>query len=136
MEAAKDDDVLFFNASAPDDELRVSACHASVFHIAPSRSMLTDALAQFLLKKRWSKWFLISGERNGDVAFADAVRASAKKFGAKIVEERVWDFGADARRVAQAEVPKLTQGVKYDVIVVADELGVFGEYLMLSLIHI
>jgi len=123
-------DVLFFNASAPDDDLRVSQCRANIFHIAPSRSMKSDALAQFLVKKRWSKWFLITGTREQDKAFADAVRGSATKYGAKIVEERVWDFGADARRVAQAEVPKLTQGVSYDVLIVADELGVFGEYLM------
>lgn len=126
----RDDEVLFFNASAPDDELRVSECRANIFHIAPSRSMKTDALAQFLVKKRWGNWFLISGTRDGDKAFAEAVRQSARKYGAKIVEERVWDFGADARRVAQAEVPKLTQGVSYDILIVADELGVFGEYLM------
>lgn len=126
----RDDEVLFFNASAPDDELRVSECRANIFHISPSRSMKTDALAQFLVKKRWGNWFLISGTRDGDKAFAEAVRQSARKYGAKIVEERVWDFGADARRVAQAEVPKLTQGVSYDILIVADELGVFGEYLM------
>lgn len=127
---AKDDAVLFFNVSAPDDDLRVDACRSNVLHIAPSRAMKTDALAQFLVKKRWNKWFLVVGERDGDKAFAEAVRRSATKFGAKIVEERTWDFGADARRVAQAEVPKLTQGVDYDVLVVADEIGVFGEYLM------
>lgn len=124
------DDVLFFNASARDDELRTKECRENVFHIVPSRSMYSDALAQFLVKKRWNKWFLITGPREGDKLFADAVRGSATKFGAKIVEERIWDFGADARRVAQAEVPKLTQGVKYDVLVVADEIGTFGEYLM------
>lgn len=129
-DAAEGEDVLFFNASAPDDDLRVSQCRANIFHIAPSRSMKTDALAQFLVKKRWSKWFLITGTRETDKAFADAVRGSATKYGAKIVEERVWDFGADARRLAQAEVPKLTQGVSYDVLIVADELGIFGEYLM------
>lgn len=129
-DAAKQDEVVFFNASATDDELRVSECRLNLFHVVPSRSMKTDALAQFLIKKRWNKWFLITGLRDGDKAFAAAVKQSAKKYGAKVVEERAWDFGADARRVAQAEVPKLTQGVKYDVLVVSDELGVFGEYLM------
>lgn len=129
-DAASGDDVLLFNASARDDELRTTSCRANILHIVPSRSMLTDALAQFLLKKRWSNWFLVVGERDRDQLFAAAIRQSAKKFGAKIVEERNWDFGADARRVAQAEVPKLTQGVRYDVLFVADELGVFGEYLM------
>lgn len=130
VDAAKNEPVLFFNSSAPDDDLRVGKCYASVFHIVPSRSMMTDALAQFLVKKQWRKWFLISGTREGDKAYAAALRNAAAKFGARIVEERSWDFGADTRRVAQAEVPHLTQGVTYDVIVVADEIGVFGEYLM------
>jgi len=127
---AKSDNVLFFNISARDDDLRFEACRANILHIAPSRAMMSDALAQFLVRKRWSNWFLVTGERNGDRLFAEAIRRSASKFGAKIVDERTWDFGADARRVAQAEVPVLTQGIDYDVLVVADELGVFGEYLM------
>lgn len=127
---AKADNVLFFNISARDDDLRFEACRANILHIVPSRAMMADALAQFLVKKRWSKWFLVTGERNGDQLFAEAIRRSASKFGAKVIDERTWDFGADARRVAQAEVPKLTQGVDYDVLVVADEVGVFGEYLM------
>lgn len=127
---AKEDDALLFNASARDNDLRTKECRSNVFHIVPSRAMMTDALAQFLVKKRWSKWFLVEGTRPEDKLFAEAVRQSARKFGAKIVEERVWDFGPDARRVAQAEVPKFTQGADYDVMIVADELGVFGEYLM------
>ena len=31
----------------------------SVFHTAPSRSMKADALAQYLVWKRWQRWFLI-----------------------------------------------------------------------------
>lgn len=127
---AKEDDALLFNVSARDDDLRTKECRTNLFHIVPSRAMMTDALAQFLVKKRWGKWFLVEGTRPEDKLFAEAVRQSARKFGAKIVEERVWDFGPDARRVAQAEVPKFTQGADYDVLIVADELGVFGEYLM------
>lgn len=127
---AEADKVLFFNISARDDDLRFESCRANVLHIVPSRAMMSDALAQFLVKKRWNNWFLVTGERNGDQLFAEAIRRSANKFGAKIVDERTWDFGADARRIAQAEVPALTQGVDYDVLIVADEIGVFGEYLM------
>lgn len=127
---AKAENVLLFNISARDDDLRFEACRANILHIVPSRAMMSDALAQFLVKKRWSNWLLVTGERDGDRLFAEAIRRSASKFGAKIVDERTWDFGADARRVAQAEVPVFTQGIDYDVLVVADELGVFGEYLM------
>ena len=126
---AKALDVLLFNVGARDDRLRGEACRANVMHIAPSRSMLADGLAQYLIWKRWPRWFLVTGRRDGDKLYAQAVRRAAKKFGGKIVEEKNWDYGPDARRTAQAEVPKLTQGADYDVMIVADEIGEFGEYL-------
>jgi ABC transporter substrate binding protein (PQQ-dependent alcohol dehydrogenase system) len=55
------------------------------------------------------------------------VKRSAKKFGAKIVAEKSWDYGPDARATAQSEVPRATQVGEYDILVVADELGEFGE---------
>lgn len=122
--------VLIFNAGAPDDRLRETDCRANVLHTIPSRAMLADALAQYLGWKRWSRWFLIVGRRDADHLFADAIRRSAKKFGARIVAEKDWDYGPDARRTAQSQVPVFTQGVDYHVLVVADELGEFGEYLM------
>ena len=128
-DAAKGKQILFFNATAPDNKLRSAECRANVMHIGPSRSMYTDALAQFLVRKRWRNWFLVTGKRQGDGLFAAAVKKSAKKFGAKVVEEKEWTFGPDARRTAQAEVPAFTQGIDYDVLFVADEIGIFGEYL-------
>ncbi|SCA57993.1 conserved exported hypothetical protein [Candidatus Terasakiella magnetica] len=122
--------VLFFNVRAQDNKFRQTACDIRVLHTIPSRAMLTDALSQFLVKKKWNEWFLISGQRKEDQLFAASIKRSALKFGAKIVEEKVWDGGRDARRTAQAEVPLLTQGEDYDVLMVADELGDFGEYLM------
>ncbi len=129
-DAAKGKDVLLFNSGATDDRLRGKDCRANVMHIVPSRGMYTDALAQFLVRKRWQKWFLVAGAREQDKLFAEALTKSAKKFGGKIIAKKSWDFGSDARRTAQAEVPAFTQGVDYDVLLVADEIGVFGEYLM------
>ena len=57
------------------------------------------------------------------------MRKSAKKFGGRVVAEKTWEFGPDARRPAQAEVPVFTQGFEYDIVMVADEVGEFGEYL-------
>ena len=122
-------DVLLFNVGAPDDRLRDADCRDNVMHMAPSRAMLADALAQYLAWKRWSRWFLVVGRRDGDGLFAEALRRAAKRFGTKIIEERSWAYGPDARRTAQAEVPTFTQDVEYDVLVVADEIGEFGEYL-------
>ena len=123
-------DALIFNAGAPDDALRNEQCRANVLHTLPSRAMLADGLAQYLALKRWSKWLLVVGRRDEDKLLADALKRAAKRFGAKIVAEKPWTYGPDARRTAQSEVPVFTQDVDYDVLVVADEIGEFGEYLM------
>jgi ABC transporter substrate binding protein (PQQ-dependent alcohol dehydrogenase system) len=122
-------EVLLFNAAAPDDALRNEMCRANLLHVRPSRAMLADALAQYLMSKRWREWFLVIGRREGDRRYAAAIRRAEKRFGAKIVAEKTWAFGPDARRTAQSEIPVFTQGIDYDVLVVADEIGEFGEYL-------
>ena len=78
-EAVRGANVLLFNAGAPDDRLRDEDCRGNVLHIAPSRAMLTDALAQYLVWKRWRDWFLVVGGREGDRLFAAAVRQSAEE---------------------------------------------------------
>ena len=123
-------EVLIFNAGAPDDILRNEQCRANILHTIPSRAMMADALAQYLVWKRWPKWFLVVGRRKEDRLFAGALKRAANRFGAKIVAEKVWAFGPDARRTAKLEVPVFTQGVDYDVLIAADEIGEFGEYLM------
>ena len=121
--------VLIFNTGAADNDLRRKSCRSGLLHTLPSHAMLTDALVQFLVKKRWKKWFLVTGPRTDDKTFAASFRHSARKFGGKIVKEKDWTGDHDARRTAQAEVPLFTQGVDYDVLVVADVIGDFGEYL-------
>ena len=128
-DTAKGQDVLIFNVGAPDDRLRNEDCRKNVMHIGPSRAMLTDGLAQYMAWKRWTNWFLVVGKRKGDALFAAALKRAAKRFGAKIVAERPWTYGPDTRRTAQSQVPALTQGADYDILMVADEIGVFGEYL-------
>lgn len=123
-------DLLFFNSRAPDNALRQQACDIRLLHTIPSRAMLTDALAQYLVKKRWKDWFLIQGPHDDDQKFATSLKASARKYGAKIVTEKIWNGGRDAYRSAQAEIPLLTQGKDYDILMVADELGDFGEYMI------
>ena len=98
---------LIFNAAARDENVREEDCRANVLHTIPSRSMLTDALAQFFVKKQWPKWLLISGRRDNDKAYADAARASAQKFGVSVEAEKVWDADADMRDSAADEVPLL-----------------------------
>lgn len=120
---------LLFDASTSDDELRAGQCRHNVLHILPSRSMRADALAQYMLKKRWQQWLLIVGPTPEDRLYATAIKRAAKRFGMKLVAEKIWDNTFDARRTAQSDVPVFTQGEDYDVLVVADEQGLFGEYL-------
>lgn len=127
---------LLFNVSAPDENLREEDCRANIVHVAPSRAMLADGLAQYLIWKRWSRWLLIRGSHPQDELLAAAYRASAKKFGAKIVEERVYEDTGGGRRSdsgsvqTQRQMPVLTQGAPaYDVLVAADESEVFAGYL-------
>lgn len=122
--------MLIFNAGAPDDRFRIEECGQFLLHTLPSRAMLADALAQYLVKKNWKQWFLVTGTQPGDALFADAVRRAAKRFGGEIVAEKTWTFDRDIRRMAQAEMPLFTQVDDYDVLIVADEIGLFGEYLM------
>ncbi len=105
-------------------------------HIIPSRAMKADALAQYFAWKKWRNWFLVRGRREGDKAYADALRRAAKRFGVKIVEERFFEGEATARRSdgghvqIQRQMPVFTQGADdYDVLVIADESDIFGEYL-------
>ena len=127
---------VFFNAGAIDDRLREEDCRADVIHTAPTRSMLADGLAQYLVFKRWLRWLLVVGSHEPDKLFAGALRRAAGRFGAKIVEERVFEDTGGARRTdsglvqIQRQIPLFTQGATaYDVLVAADESEVFGSYL-------
>ncbi|MFV9654624.1 ABC transporter substrate-binding protein [Pseudomonas sp. NY15366] len=122
-------DSLLFNAGSADDGLRREQCLGNVLHTLPSRAMLTDALAQFLAVRKWTRWLLVTGNTEDDIAYADALKRAAKRFGHKIVAEKPWSFDNDQRRSAQAEMPLFTQASEYDVVLVADERGDFGEYL-------
>lgn len=127
---------VLINVSAPDEQLREQDCRGNVVHVAPTRAMLADALAQYLVWKKWRKWFLVAGSHQGDKLFADALRRAATRFGAKIVAEREFADAGGARRTdsgivsIQRQMPLLTQGAPdYDVLVAADESEVFGGYL-------
>ncbi|MCP5304479.1 MAG: ABC transporter substrate-binding protein [Chromatiaceae bacterium] len=128
-------DSLLFNIGATDDRLRVAECRDNLLHTAPSRAMLTDALAQYLAWKRWTRWFLVVGRGPADTAYASALERAAKRFGGKIVERKEWTFDAGARRTdsghfhEQQAVNAFTQVDDYDILLVADEADSFGEYL-------
>ena len=120
---------LIFDVFTRTDIFRYSQCLGDVLHLLPSRAMRADALAQYMLKKRWRRWFLVTGAMPEDVLYAQAIKRAAKRFGMKIVAEKRWLHTYDARRTAQSDIPVLTQVEDYDVLIVADEQGLFGEYI-------
>ena len=127
---------MLINASALDERLREQDCRANVIHVAPTRSMLADALAQYLVWKKWSRWMLLTGSHEKDALFAEALRHAATRFGAKIVEQREFKDSGGARRTdsgvteIQRQMPIATQGApEHDVLVAADESEVFAGYL-------
>jgi ABC transporter substrate binding protein (PQQ-dependent alcohol dehydrogenase system) len=128
--------LLFFNVGAIDDRLREEECRANVVHVAPTRSMLADGLAQYLVWKQWRRWLLVVGSHAEDRLYADALRRAAKRFGARIVQEKVFQDTGGARRTdsgvvqIQRQLPVFTQvTTAYDVLVAADESEVFAAYL-------
>jgi ABC transporter substrate binding protein (PQQ-dependent alcohol dehydrogenase system) len=127
---------MLINASALDERLREQDCRANVIHVAPTRSMLADALAQYLVWKKWGRWMLLTGSHEKDALFAEALRHAATRFGAKIVEQREFKDSGGARRTdsgvteIQRQMPVATQGApEHDVLVAADESEVFAGYL-------
>ena len=135
-DALRERGTLLFNAGAIDERLREADCRANVIHTAPTRAMLADALGQYLVWKQWKRWLLVVGSRDEDKLFADALRRTATRFGAKIVQERTFEDAGGARRtdsgvtLIQRQMPVFTQQApSYDVLVAADESEVFGAYL-------
>jgi ABC transporter substrate binding protein (PQQ-dependent alcohol dehydrogenase system) len=135
-DALRGRDAILLNVGAIDDRLREQDCRRNVIHIAPTRSMLADGLAQYLVWKQWKRWLLVSGSHDNDKLYADALRRAASRFGAKIVEERTFEDTGGARRtdsgvtLIQRQMPVFTQKAPaYDVLVAADESEVFASYL-------
>lgn len=135
-DAGRSQGITIFNLAAPDDRLRAADCRSNLIHVAPSRSMLADAVAQYLVWKKWSRWLLVSGSHPEDKLLADAYRRAAKRFGARIVQERVSEDTGGSRQTdtglvqTQEQIPLLTQGApEYDVLIAADENEVFAGYL-------
>jgi ABC transporter substrate binding protein (PQQ-dependent alcohol dehydrogenase system) len=135
-DAGRTRNLLFFNVGAIDDRLREENCRSNVIHVAPTRSMLADGLAQYLVWKQWRRWMLIVGSHTEDKLYGDSLRRAAKRFGARIVQEKVFEDTGGARRTdsgiaqIQRQLPVFTQGAPaYDVLVAADESEVFASYL-------
>ena len=122
-------DVLLINASNENTNLRKTICEKNLLHTSASNAMLYDGLMQFLVKRDFKKILLLSGTNPKDLLIKEDIKRAAKKFGAKIVAEKSWENNSDIRRKASDEFPAFTQAKDYDVILLADYYGDFGEFV-------
>ncbi|WP_211162895.1 ABC transporter substrate-binding protein [Aromatoleum diolicum] len=124
--AARGRELLLFNVSAPDDALRQAQCQPNLLHTLPNDAMRADALAQFLVSKKWRSVLLLEGPRPEDRLQADAFERAAKRFGLKIAERKPFVLSNDPRQRDQGNVALLTAGADHDVVFVADSDGEFA----------
>jgi ABC transporter substrate binding protein (PQQ-dependent alcohol dehydrogenase system) len=135
---AKDKDILLFNISATDVSLRQENCRRNIMHVVPDRYMLADALAQYLVAMKWTNWLLVHGSTPADLAYVDAVKRAAGRFGATIVDTREYKDISGGRRDDVGVIPPGKQASAdaafaanpdYQIIIVADEAQLFGPYM-------
>lgn len=120
---------LIINASNENSDLRKTYCQNNLLHTSASNAMLYDGLVQFLVKRNFKNIFLVSGKNHKDLEITKDIKRAVKKFGAKIVKEKTWENNSDIRRKANAEFPSFTQANDYDLILLSDYYGDFGEFM-------
>lgn len=131
------EEALFLNIRSSATSLRQEDCRVNVFHIIPDYAMRADALAQYLIWKKWPRWFVIRRDTPEDQDYLAQVQRAAKRFGGKVVEDRVYDLPPGARNLdsghqqIQAQVPLETQAApEHNVVWVLNSDDDFGDYLM------
>src|SRR5262245_27085981 len=93
--AVRGREVLLFNATAPDDGLRRDLCAREIVHTLPSLAMISDALMQYLVSRKWRDILVLQGPLPADAATVKAFENSVKKFGARIIANRPFSAGTD-----------------------------------------
>lgn len=121
----RDKNVALFNVSAYNTALREQQCQPNLYHTLPSHAMLADALAQYLISKKWRKILQLEGPLAEDKLLSAAFEAAAKRYGLKISDKRSFVLSNDPRERAKNNVALLTGG-NHDVIYIADSQGEFA----------
>ncbi len=111
------------------DSLRQQDCRSRLFHLHPSERMRTDALAQTLVSRKWSKVLLLTGPTPADQLRAATAQASMKRYGLQVLASKPFKLSADPRERALANPVLLTGGAAYDVVWVVDSDGEFARLL-------
>jgi ABC transporter substrate binding protein (PQQ-dependent alcohol dehydrogenase system) len=120
--AVRGRDIMVFNATAADDDLRRKLCAAEFVHTLPSLAMAMDGLVQYLASRKWNNLLVFEGPLPADATMATAFESSAKKFGARIVARQQFKPGTDPREREKND-PALLSAINrdYDVVFVADQ---------------
>lgn len=127
---------IIVNIRANDEALRQELCRSNVFHIIPDWAMRADALGQYLIWKKWPRWFILRGNTPADQDYLAQVKRTAARFGAKIVGEKVYDLPPGARNTdsgyqqVQSQIPMEMQAApEHDVVWVINTDEGFGDYV-------
>ncbi|MDH4050832.1 MAG: branched-chain amino acid ABC transporter substrate-binding protein [Rubrivivax sp.] len=112
-----------------DDRLRAQDCRARLYHLLPSERMRSDALAQYLLTRKWTQLLLLTGSSAVDAERAATVQASLTRYGLKVVASKPFKLSADPRERNLANPLLLTAGASYDAVWVVDSDGEFARGL-------
>ena len=118
--------VIFFNVSNSNNSLRKNGCIDNLYHTYPSDMMKTDALAQFLVQKKWNKTLILTGSLNEDTLLSTSFKESSKKFGIKIVKEKTFVNSNDPRVREKNDLSFLTKGRNFKSIFISDIDGEFA----------
>ena len=118
--------LLFFNITESDNDLRKNICLKNFFHTFPSEAMLTDSIAQYLIKKKWNKVLMLTGPLDEDKFFSNSFKRSSRKFGVKIIKENFFVNSNDPRVRDKNSLAFLTKGKKYNTVFVSDIDGEFA----------
>ncbi|MGV1014761.1 MAG: ABC transporter substrate-binding protein, partial [Methyloceanibacter sp.] len=128
---------VIMNIRSSATKLRQEECRPNVFHVIPDWAMRADALAQYLIWKKWPRWYVLRRDAEKDQDYLAQVQRAATRFGAKVVEDQVYDLPPGARNLdsghqqVQAQIPMETQSAPdHDVVWVINTEDDFGDYLM------
>ena len=129
-------DAVIMNIRSSATALRQEQCRINVFHVIPDYAMRADALAQYLIWKKWPRWFVIRRDSPQDQDYVAQVKRSAARFGGKVVDDKLYDLPPGARNLdsghqqIQAQIPMETEAAPdHDVVWVINSDDDFGDYL-------
>ena len=121
--------VPVLNIGAAEDSLRQQDCRPRLYHLLPSERMRSDALAQTLVSRKWSKLLLLVGPSALDQQRAATAQASIKRYGLQVVAQKPFKLSTDPRERDLANPLLLTASNSYDAVWIVDSDGEFARAL-------